>query len=112
MVSESNKQSIVLGGTHRSMAGWPQLIERVEAIPQPFQQPYRSLLAEVQPFPYLIFAPAIVGIRRKTNSTSLYAPVVARVRPQAAHDSQAQRQAELAKFNYDERTFWATKSKL
>lgn len=151
------------------MAGWSQLIERVEAIPHPFQQPYRSLLAEAQPFPYLIFAPAIVGMRRKTNekllcltqdmlcvwerlgkqiataiyplenisdleigqillfswltiggrnsdgeaktvtvefntvSTPLYAPVVARVRPQATHNSQAQWQAELAKFNYLEK---------
>lgn len=54
-------------GMHRPMASWSQLIETFGDIPAPFVDACRPMLAEIQPFPTVVFAPVVQGFRRKTT---------------------------------------------
>lgn len=56
---------VIQPGTHRSMSTWSQIVESYEAIPVGFKSACRPLLANIQPFPYVVFAPVISGFRRK-----------------------------------------------
>lgn len=56
---------LIQPGTHRSMSTWSQIVKSYEAIPVSFRSTCRPLLANIQPFPYVVFAPVISGFRRK-----------------------------------------------
>lgn len=68
MGSDLSNMKTGSGETRQSMASWSQLVESYGALPRPFQSACRTVLAEAEPFPYVIFAPALPGGRRKTNA--------------------------------------------
>lgn len=68
MGSDLSNMTTGSGETRQSMASWSQLVESYAAIPPAFQSACRAALAEAEPFPYVIFAPALPGGRRKTSA--------------------------------------------
>lgn len=57
--------------TKRAMASWARVIESYTAVPEPFKNACRSLLADRSPFPYTLFAPAIGGLQSKGHEKVL-----------------------------------------
>ncbi len=71
MGSKLSSMTAGSGETRQSMASWSQLVENYDAIPQLFQSACRDLLAGMEPFPYVIYAPSLPGGRRRTNANLL-----------------------------------------
>jgi hypothetical protein len=69
MGSDLSSMTTGSGETRHSMASWSQRVESYDTVPQAFQGACRAVLAEMEPFPYVIFAPALPGGRRKTSAT-------------------------------------------
>lgn len=53
--------------TERTTSSWASVIEDYTAVPEPFKSACQPLLANIQPFPYVVFAPVIPGFRHKTT---------------------------------------------
>lgn len=53
--------------TGRTTSSWASVIEDYTAVPEPFKSACQPLLANIQPFPYVVFAPVISGFRHKTT---------------------------------------------
>lgn len=65
MSADSMNTQLIPTGTGRTALSWASVIESYAAVPQPFKSACRPLLANIQPFPYAVFAPVIPGFKRK-----------------------------------------------
>lgn len=67
MGSELSNLTAGSGETRQSMAGWSQRVTGFDVVPRPFQDTCRAVLADLDPFPYAVYAPSLSGGRHKTN---------------------------------------------
>jgi hypothetical protein len=57
----------MLTGARQTMSSWARVIESYDSIPEIYQGSCEMLFRDSQAFPYLVLAPALDGIRRKTT---------------------------------------------
>ncbi len=65
MALELNSDLSKLTGARQTMLSWSKVVESFESMPEAFRSSYELTLGDVQPFPYVVFAPSITGTRRK-----------------------------------------------
>ena len=51
--------------TEWTTSSWASVIENYTAVPAPFKSACQPLLGNIQPFPYVVFAPVMSGFRQK-----------------------------------------------
>jgi hypothetical protein len=61
-----NSQGLLAEASHAT-SSWATIPASYTAVPAAFQRESQHLLATVAPFPYVVFAPAVSGLRRKTG---------------------------------------------
>jgi hypothetical protein len=71
MISNSNNSLHTLTGARQTMMSWARVIENQAAIPDVFRDACKSVLAENRPFPYMVLAPAIQGVRYRASEKVL-----------------------------------------
>ena len=65
MTSNLNTPLATETGGKQTMASWAKVIESYAAVPEIYKDSCKTILADSHPFPYVVLAPAISGIRHK-----------------------------------------------
>lgn len=66
MTSDVNTEAVVTGA-RQTMASWSHVVESWEAVPAVYASSAQKVLKAGPPFPYTVFAPAFMGVRRMTT---------------------------------------------
>jgi len=71
MTSDLNTDLSRLTGARQTMLSWSRVVDSFESMPEVFKNSYLLALGELQPFPYVVFAPCMAGLRRKVTEKLL-----------------------------------------